>query len=469
METNFAEMITGLQKALEAGNYNAAPGRLVQGAALMGEDMSSTMEVVTFDESAFKLQKTLKTVPCKSMLAQFNRQLSYGIFGGSAVGEGHIGQEQTSDYVRVVVPIAFYSEVRRTTLQANLVDTFDGVKADERVAKDAAIRLASDIEFDCFRGQADFSNAGVFDGNPNTISAVPNMHGVDLQIRQSDSQLNTRDKMFAEFGSDQTCVIAGGGNLTQDMIEDATVRSAMNHGKADKLLVDPLVLSAYNKIYTGMQRMVYGGSPQDATGADLRKQWTSSGTANLEASRFLSGKTGPQSPRAIAGAPVAPTIASATSTTDANAVTAFAVGNVFRYAVSACNELGESFKSATTACTIAVAGDKVVVVITHGSGKTTHFNVYRTLVGGRAGTEKFIGRVKASVGSSTTFTDLGNKQPAFVTGFLVEIDTMEMKELAPFSRKKLAETELSAPEGFYRFCALAVRQPRRNVLIDNLR
>jgi hypothetical protein len=461
--------IEELMKALEAGSYNAAPGTLVQGAALQSEDMSNTMTLVTFDESIFKLQKMVKVESCKSTLAQFNRQLSYGIFGGSAVLEGNIGQEQTSDYVRVVVPITFYSETRRTTLQANLVETFDGVKAEDRSAKDAAVRLASDIEFDCFRGQADFSNAGVFDGNPLVIAAVPNMHGLDLQIRQSDSQRNTRDLMFGEFGGDDTVVISGGGNLTQDMIEDSAVRSTMNHGHADKLVVDPLVLSAYNKLVFGKERIVLGGSPQDATGGDLRKQWVSGGTVNVEASRFLSGKTRPQTQRALTGAPVAPVIASATSTTDAAAVTAFLTGQVYIYTASTCNELGESGASATSSMTIAADGDKGVITITNPSGKATHFNVYRTLAGGKAGTQKFIGRVKVGAGASTVFTDLGNKAPAFVTGFLIQGDTMSMKELAPFSRVKLAVTELSTPEGFYRFCSLAVKEPRKDVLIDNLK
>jgi hypothetical protein len=36
--------------------------------------------------------------------------------------------------------------------------------------------------------------------------------------------------------------------LNKANIEDAHIRSQMNHGTADKLFIDPLVLSAYNKI-----------------------------------------------------------------------------------------------------------------------------------------------------------------------------------------------------------------------------
>jgi hypothetical protein len=61
--------------------------------------------------------------------------------------------------VRAVVPMAYYSTTRRVTVAANMIGAFDGVKAEDRAAADAAMKLAGDIEFDCFRGQADFSNA----------------------------------------------------------------------------------------------------------------------------------------------------------------------------------------------------------------------------------------------------------------------------------------------------------------------
>lgn len=466
------DSIQSLVKALEAGSYNAAPGTLTQGAALQVEDLSTVMQNVTFDDQHLKLQKMVKSESCKSTLAQFDRQLSYGIFGGSAQIEGAVGQEEVSDFVRVTVPMCFYSHTRRVTLVANLVQTVDGVKAEERAASDAAKKIAGDIEFDLFRGMADFSNAGVFDGNPNTsvMPALPNMQGIDLQIRQSDNQRNTRDLMFAEFGSDETVVIAGGGNLTQDMVEDASTRSSLNFGNADKLVVDPRVLSAYNKIVFAKERVLLAGSPQTATGGDLQKQWVSGGTVSVEASRFLSGKSKPAPFRPKSGLTNASMTVSPVSTTDANAPTAFQANQIYIYTATACNELGEGPACPTASVTIAVAADKVVVTIAPpASGTVRYFNVYRTLAGGAAGSQKFIGRVASNGASNVTFVDLGNKLPGFVTGFLLEGDTMGMKELAPYSRLKLAVVDLSQPEAHFRFVTLAMFQPRKNVLIDNLR
>jgi hypothetical protein len=457
------EQLQSLAKALEAGGYNAAPGTLVQGAALQIEDLSPVMNNVTFDESHIKLQKMLKVTPCKSTLAQFDRQLSYGILGGSAQIEGAVGQEETSDFVRIVVPMAYYSHVRRVTIVANMVATVDGKKAEERAASDAAKKLAADIEFDLFRGKEAFTNAGLFDGNPLQIPALPNILGLDTQIRQSDAQVNSKDLMFGEYGNDDTVIIPGGGNLTQTMIEDASTRSAMSHGNADKLLVDPKVLSNYNKITQGKERIVLAGSPQDATGADLRRQWVSGGTVQLEASRFLSGKTRGAAPRNTG-----PSIPGTVTPTPGAGSTGLAAG-VYSYYVTAVNQIGESAGSAIASATL-TSGQQTSLSIPATTG-AVYFNVYRSAVGSAAQSATvcyFIGRIVAASSGATTFLDLGNKLPRFVTGFLVQGDTMEMKELAPYSRLKLAVTDLTVPEAHFRFCTLAVTQPRKNVLVDNL-
>ncbi len=475
---NALEQLQSLVKALEAGGYDAAPGTLVQGSALQTEDLSPVMNNVTFDDAQIKLQKMLKVSPAKSTLVQFDRQLSYGGFGGSAVIEGAVGQEFTDDYVRIVVPMCYYSHVRRVTLVANMVNTVDGKDASERAASSAAKKIAADVEFDLFRGKEGFSNAGVFDGNPGTIAALPNVLGLGEQVRQSDAQRNAKDLMFGEYGSDETVVIQGGGFqygvagtptdifgyggtgvLTQANIEDAAVRSAMNMGNADRLILDPKTLAAYNKLAFEKERIILAGSPQDATGADLRRQWVSGGTVQLEASRFLSGKTRAQAPRS--GVPATPTMG---APTDAGAGGALA-NAAYTYTITGVNELGESVPAATQSVTPAVANSYVTIAITN-PGTAVYFNVYRSDAGGS--TTKWIGRVKTN-GASTVFTDKGAKIPGFVTGYLIQGDTMEVRELSPYSRLKLAVTDLSIPEAHFRFLTLTAPQPRKNVLVDNLK
>lgn len=455
------EQLQALIKALEAGSYNAAPGSLVQGSALQQEDLSPVMQNVTFGDEHIKLQKALKIEDAKSQLVQFNRQLSYGTFGGSAQYEGGVGEEDTSDYVRAVVPMAYYSTTRRVTVAANMIGAFDGVKAEDRAAEDAAKKLAGDIELDLFKGMSDFSNAGQFDGNPGAIASLPNMFGLDQQVRQSDAQASTQDLMFAEYGSDQSVVLSADGTLTQSVIEDAAVRSAMNMGHADKLMLDPISLAAYNKIAHAKERIVLAGSPQEASGAALRQQWTSSGAVTLESSRFISGKTRPA--KARAGSPAAPAAAAAAAVIGAGSLLS---AGTYVYYVTACNERGESLKSANTTHVVAADGDAVDLTIT-AVANAKYYNMYRSQAGGSAADAKFIGRVKQGVGNPV-MRDLGNRSPGSVTGYLLQMDTWAIHQLAAYSKLKLAVSELSLPEAHFRFLCLAGYQPRKNVLIDNI-
>lgn len=455
--------LESLVKTLEAGSYNTAPGQLVQGSALQIEDLSPVMHNVTFDDSHIKLQKLFTVKSAKSLLVQYNRQLSYGRFGGSAQREGAVGDVDVGDYIRATVPMAFYSHIRRVTLAADMVDTLDSKKGSDREAENAAMKLAGDIEFDSFKGKGDFSNAGVFDGNPNAMPALPNMLGLDSQIRQSDILVNTQDLMFAAYGSNQSVVLNKGGSLDQAIIQDSYVRSRMNMGTADRLMIDPIVLANYNKtvaLGTGtnsIQRIGLAGSAQDASGADLRRLWVSNGTVSLEDSRFLSGKTSPDPARQ--GAPaISATVASA----DVGGGP-FQEFDEFVYLVTAENERGEG--QAKEKAHVVGANDQGIQLTIDKVSTATHYNVYR---GSSAATAKFIGRVKDSGGLTTAFTDLGNKSPGFVTGYLIQSDTWGFHELSPYSRVKLAMRDLSTPEAHFRFLTLAGYQPRKNVIVDDL-
>jgi len=468
MFDNLNQQLESLVKTLTAGQYNAAPSTLVQGSALQIEDLSSVMYNVTFDDSHIKLQKMFGSKKVKTLLMQFNRQLSYGHFGGTAMREGAIGDVDTGDYIRATVPMCFYSTVRRVTVAANMVDTFDGKGGSDREAENAAMKLAGDIEFDLFRGKADFSNAGVFDCNPLAMPELPNILGVECQVTQSDYLLNTQDLMFDSYGSNQSVVLNQNGSLSQGIIEDSAVRSRMNMGKAELLLVDPIVLAGYNKAVAlnggsnagaSIQRIHLAGSAQDASGADLRRQWVSNGTIALEDSRFLSGKTAPLRPSiGSPNAPVVPTAAAAAGGSLAAAT--------YVYFVTASNERGESPRSSTVT-QAATAGQKITLTIASPGAGTLFFSVYRGFKTDGSDA-KYIGRVKIDTPASTAFVDLGNRIPGFVTGHLVQKDTWGMGELAPYSRLKLAVADLSVPEAHFRFLTLAGYEPRKNVLIQNL-
>jgi hypothetical protein len=206
--------------------------------------------------------------------------------------------------------------------------------------------------------------------------------------------------------------------------------------------------------------MMLAGSPQEATGAQLRTQWTSGLTVSMQTSRFLAGKTGPA--RARSGSPANPTFTAAATSDSASSLAA----GTYAYYVTAVSIRGESVPSPTVSQVVA-AGERATLTISAVSG-ALWFNVYRSAAGGSAATAKFIGKVKAALSGTTAFRDLGNKIPGFVTGYLLQTSTGQYFQLAPFSRLKLAVTELSLPEASFAFKTLALKQPRKNVLFDNV-
>lgn len=458
--------IQSLIKALEAGMPTGAPGTLTQGASLQIQELEGEMQNVTFGTEHIKLQKAIASKKHKSTLVRFKRQLSYGELGGSAQWEGMVGQEETSDYVEDIMPMAYYSHLRRVTVQAQLVEAFDGVKAEDREADSAAQKIAADVEYDLFQGKAHFSNDGIFDGNPVAEAELPNMRGIDAQTRESDLLSNTQDLMFAEFGSSESVVLpAAGGILTQTLVEDVALRSRLNFGKAEKLMVDPVTLANYNKLIissgSNVTQFATMGSALTSTGADLRSQTVSEGSVKMESSHFLRAKY--RAKRARAGAPNAPTLASASGTAGSLAA------GTYIYRVTAENEKGEGVYADITVAGVAANGDVTLTITPQGSLKAKFYNVYRTEAGASAETAKFIGRVAYQGTATVDFIDLGNKAPGFVNAYMIEADTWEIKELAPYSRMKLAQSDLSAPEAHFRFLCVVGYQPRKNALIDNLR
>jgi hypothetical protein len=457
------EKLEALKKALEAGGVNAAPGSLTQGSALQEQDLDAVMNVTTFSDKEIKLQKVFKVSPAKATLIQYRRQLDYGTFGGSAVLEGAVGQEETSSYVSDIVPMAYYVHVRRSTMQAQLIQSFDGVKAEDRTDADAAMKIAGDIEFDLFRGKSYFSNNGVFNGSPLAMPQdLPGMTGLDPLIRKSDYDLATQDLMFNEYGANGSIAINQAATLSQSTLQDIYSRAQMNHGAPEKLYIDPLTLGAYNKIAFAKERIVLSGSPQHSTGAGLKEQWVGDMAISVEASRFLSAKTAPARPRM--GVPAIPSAAAA----QVAATSSFNSGEAYNYEITAFNELGESQYSAVIPVTIAASGNQVNLTITPGAGggRCLGFNVYRTAPGGSA--YSLIGRVTNSGAATTLFVDLNNRLSQGLTGFAIDMRGMEIAELSSFKKAELARVDLTSPAAHYRFCCVVTKLPRFNILVDNI-
>lgn len=456
-----------LQKALSAGVASGAPDSLTNGPAMAKEDLSSVMVNITYNDDSFWMLKKVDVEKVKQTMVQFVRENSYGILGDAAQVEGAVGQEENGSANRVTVQMCYYSMFYKYTDAADLVETMDSKGPKERVAGWAAKLLAGNIELDGFRGRADFSNAGVFDGNPAVIPAMPNMPGLDFQVRTSDLDEKAKDQMFAEYGSSVSCIVACGTALTFEQVQDAAVRSAANWGQATDLLVDIFAHAAYNKQLYSIMRIDLAGSPQTGAGAAINKTWTNQGAISVNGSQWLRAKVQPKPSRGLSVTPAAPSVSAASSAVVATPTT-FTAAEVYQYRASGVNNTGEGAWSAAGSCTITTTADIVTVTVTPSGSNAQYFNLYRSAAGGTAASAKFIGRIKANGTTAVSFIDLNNKTPGSTDGYLCEWGTMKFCELAPFTRKALAETDLAKTDAFYRFLTLKVEKPRANVILANI-
>lgn len=473
MDALVTEKVTTLLKALEAGYALGAPGTNVQGAALQRQDLSGIMNNVTYQSQMLVLQRVIPTRVAKSMTVEFRRQLSWGGLEGVATLEVSAGRSITGTYESLLAAMAFYTVSSVVSFAATVVETFDNVQNEQREAHNAAMVVAGAIELDLFRGHADFSNAGVFDGAPSQMPIImPGMVGLDPQIRQANLNLVSRSLDMYEYGAGSSTVLSVGGTLAQANIEDGLARSTMNFGEARTLYLDPLTHAAYNKIIFGKEHSYVnmGTQPPANTGAALTTQFTANGQCSLVSSRFLSGKTSPP-PVANSGAPGIPTVAGVR----AASTTGYLANEVITYYVSASNELGEGQGSTNVTVTITNNGDQVNLTITGSTSANNYwYNVYSSLPGtttaASTASMKFIGRVKANNSQvlSTTFNDLGNRLPGAVTGFLLDKRNIERPQLSPFSTLQGAVVDSAYRKLFVQVETVTVITPTFSVLFENL-
>lgn len=476
MNSEVIEKVTTLLKALEAGYAFGPAGTSVQGAALQRQDLSGIMNNVTYQSQMLVLQKVIPTRVAKSMTVEYRRQLSYGGLQGVATVEVSAGKSITGDYESLLAAMAFYTVSSIVSFAATQVQAFDNVQNEEREAHNAAMVIAGAIELDLFRGHADFSNGGVFDGAPSAMplgTVMPGMIGLDPQIRQANLSYQARSLDMFEYGAGGSTLLNVGGTLAQSNIEDGLSHSVMNFGEARTLYLDPLTHAAYNKIIFNKEHSYVnmGQQPPSATGAALTQQWTANGQCSLITSRFLSGKTAPP-PVMTPNTPSAPTVSGAA----ASSTTGYLNNQVITYFVTSVNEQGEGTASSNVTVTLSGNGQQVNLSITAAAGTAAYwFNVYASTPGSATVSStaqcKFIGRVKASATPTTlvtTFADLGNFVPGSVTGFLLDKRNMERPQLSSFAKLNGATVDTAVRSLFVQAETVIAITPAFNILLSNL-
>lgn len=483
-----ADQAEELLKTLQVGHgYLGSPMSLVGGGALGVESIDGTLRSMTYDAANLVLWPSIAQDRAYSLVEQYVRTNAYGDGGSPYIPESGSPAMNDAEYNRHAQKVVFFSTRRGVSLASTLVKQQFGSDVEGRETQNGTLWMLEKLERELYKGNADFSAAGKFDGS---IGAIPikmqnlAMMGVEQQIRMGDQDYTAQARAFDGFGGAQSVIFNKEGEILNETDFETEVNVLVeNFGRPSEAHMAPKMLSDFIKQFFPKERVNTLGVADGKAGYVVREMVTTGGGIQLRPNVFLKPKEGKKSQLDRVGVPGAPAdlenaaTASVLSGSGNPIDQAAATGSllkaaeVYVYEVTACNEQGEGAQSVVSeSVTVSTDGYGVSFFIEDpASGNLpTHYAVYKTAKTG-SGAKAFIGYV-ARTGVKTKFTDLGLKAPGAGVAYILDMrpEVMVWKQLAPLLKINLAP--ISTAKEFLLWLAgcCVVAAPRKSGIIDNI-
>jgi hypothetical protein len=211
------------------------------------ESIDGTLKSVTYDSSHIVLWGALPQDRAYSLVEQFVRTNSYGDGGSPFVPESASPQMNDSEYNRHAMKVVFLATRRGVSLPATLVRMQFGADLESREAESGTLWMLEKLERSLYKGMADYSNNGKFDG---AVSAVPSkiqnieLMGLEYQVVSGDADYTAQAAAFEGFGGTQSVVADLNGELIDEsVIEDLANVIVENFGHPSELHAAPKQIS----------------------------------------------------------------------------------------------------------------------------------------------------------------------------------------------------------------------------------
>jgi hypothetical protein len=485
MDANQAEE---LLKTLQVGHgYLGAPTQLVGGGALGVESIDGTLKSVTYDATNLVLWPSISQDRAYSLVEQYVRTNAYGDGGTPYIPESGSPVMNDANYNRHAQKVMFFSTRRGVSLAATLVRQNFGNDIESLETQNGTMWMLEKLERELYKGNADYSNAGFFDGS---VAAIPikqqnlNLMGSDQQIRSGNTDFAAQAQAFDGFGGNQTVVLLKGGDiLNESDIEFEANVLVENFGRPSELHTSPKQLSDFIKQFYPKERVNQLGVESGRAGYIVREMVTTAGGIQLRPNVFLKPKQGvkanpdrvgvPNAPGSLTNNAAASVVSGSGNLIDQTAGSSLLVaGDVYVYQVTAVNEQGEGNQSLTSvAVTIATTGNFVTFKIGDpvSGNQPTHYAVYRTSNTG-SGTPLFIGYVARNPSGTTLFTDQGQKVQGGGQAYMFDMrpEVMIWRQLSPLLKINLAAISTAKEFLLWLAGALILFAPRKSGIIDNI-
>ena len=458
---DIAKALTGTKGA--GTDLNALTGA----GALRVENLDPILFSVTVENKHFDLFNRL--LPHKrdsfSMLDQLMVKTGTGSFPGSAVStEQATGRpDRTGDYKRIITELGVFADYRQvglvTALQGVLQQRAGAVNfstvAEENV--NGALTIAESVEWSLLYGDKSVCSM-------ETSGLLANI--------SANAPQNVIDMAGTTF-SDHTQIASLAGLITkrpQFGVPDLLYTSGQVKGDLDKVLI------------SGYRVNLGEGIPDTVTGVPVKGiRYSGIGVAQgymdliphayvdenkVPVQVIAPNSVGPQAgPQSVSGAAVASANGSKWLAGHAGA---------YHYVVEACQPGQVSVPVATASATAAAAGGAIDITITQStSGTETHYNIYRSRLGGTnaAADVRLIARVPKA-GATTVFRDLNTVIPGTSEAFMLTSAPQRLAlswiQMLPLTQFPLAQTDLAMKWACLLLGALRVPDARKHGVIKNI-
>ncbi|MCF6205364.1 MAG: hypothetical protein L3J47_00525 [Sulfurovum sp.] len=418
-----------LQKALNAGyDVSAQTG----GGALRVESLESSLKIVTHTAHHIKFWKKIPKSPAYSTVEEYNQLSSYGNEAFAFMSEGKTPQAQDSSYARKTSKVKFIGVTREVSHVMSVVHPAHGdVIALEN--QNGILWMLSNIEKSLFTGDSSLA-----------------FNGESVQWDGLDSMIDPSSFLDLE-----------GYSLSEADIEEAANLLVEAHAYPTDLWLGTRVASDLTKTFYPRERISLPAPQNGVVGLNISAISTQAGIIEMNPNVFLKKLPTPPAAQTSGNAPVSvASVASAVAGTDGDfAKGAVAGTNEYGYAITACNEFGESapvFIAANRVVTAAnkVTGIHVVLTITNnaavGAFLPEYYRIYRTsplasgaAVSGAPGDFSLIGQIPTSSqanGGVTVFNDLNFLLPFTEIAYMGEMteSVLTFRQLLPMLKMDLA-------------------------------
>lgn len=450
--TNVQDEVEKIQKALTAG-YGTDSSQFSGGRALIPEDLEGeVISVVSMLKDDCKAMNTMKTTPVRSTVHEVNLRLDHGDWKHITVEEGgeSVDSDQTID--RKTYPVKYMQARRAVTKQMELVDTFEGALASEKIA--GIETIIKSAEYQCFQGDAAIIPTQ-FDG---FLAAIRKAPAAERNI------INLAGKTVGSYGAkvfdEISAMVRQQGGILEKAFFPIALSKDVKEMFADKMryvINQPLGNLSFKAIpdygtSTGATIALSG----DGAGDDLF--YEVKGTVVAEGN--------------AAKRPAAP--ASVTAAAAAGAASAFTASDAgdYNYAVHAVNAYGISAGTEVSGAVTVAGGNVVTLTITPGTGpRATGFIICRSK---KDGTEVMeMDKIPNRGEATTTFVDKNEELPGTASMLFLPKQRFQpvyaFGQLLPASTFPLYPTNRAeTPFLVMMYGSLEVRAPKHCGLVKNI-